>query len=187
MRKILKIILAFIARCVLLRYEPLVIGVTGSVGKTSTKDAIAEVLERLPRLGKAGKFNIRKSLGTLNDEIGVPLAVLGITPAGTHLKKATWASRWRLILGVLSAFWLAFGFRTKKYPKILVLEIGADKPGDIFRITELVKPKIAVVMAVGDIPAHVEFYPDAEVVALEKAKILKYAKPPIGISILNLD
>ena len=179
MRKMLKIILAFLSRRVLARYRPLVIGVTGSVGKTSAKDAIAVVLER--------KFRVRKSSMTLNDEIGVPLSVLGIAPAGTHLARATSRSRWGVVAGIFKAIYLAYGPFKKSYPNLLVLEIGAGKPGDIAYLTELTKPVIAVVTAVGEIPAHAEFYPDAEAVAKEKAKILKFTTPPLGISILNLD
>lgn len=44
------------------------VGITGSVGKTSTKDMIASVLSR--------KFNVLKTEGNLNNEIGLPLTVL---------------------------------------------------------------------------------------------------------------
>ena len=167
-----------LSRRVLALYQPLVIGITGSVGKTSTKEAIAVVLER--------RFHVRKSPMTLNDAIGVPLSVLGIAPAGTHLAKATWQSRWGVVLGLWRAIWLAWGPR-QIYPKILVLEMGADKPGEIAYLTDLVRPKIAIVTALGDIPVHIEHYPDVSAVAFEKSRILKYAAPPIGISILNAD
>lgn len=45
-----------------------VIGVTGSAGKTTTKEAIAQVL--------AAKFNVLKSAGNLNNAFGVPLQLL---------------------------------------------------------------------------------------------------------------
>jgi UDP-N-acetylmuramoyl-tripeptide--D-alanyl-D-alanine ligase len=124
---------------------------------------------------------------TLNDMIGVPLTILGIQPAGTHLTKASWQSRIRLVEGLMKAFWLAYGFPFAKYPKILVLEMGADQPGEIAALTDLVRPAIAIVTALGDIPAHVEHYPDIESVAFEKSRILKYARPPLGISILTAD
>lgn len=47
-----------------------VVGVTGSVGKSSTKEMIASVLSQ--------KFNTHKSLGNQNNHIGVPLTLLGI-------------------------------------------------------------------------------------------------------------
>lgn len=48
------------------------IGITGSVGKTSTKDLVGSVLNQ--------KFNAYKNPGNLNSHIGLPLAVLGMDP-----------------------------------------------------------------------------------------------------------
>ena len=53
-----------------------VIAVTGSVGKTSTKDLIAAVL--------AGQRSVVASRANLNTEIGMPLEILG-APAGTEV------------------------------------------------------------------------------------------------------
>jgi len=49
-----------------------VIGVTGSVGKSTTKEAIAQVLSQ--------RYKTLKSLANLNNEIGLPLNVLRLTP-----------------------------------------------------------------------------------------------------------
>ena len=49
-------------------YDIPVVGVTGSVGKTSTKDIIASVMSK--------KFNVLKTLGNYNNQIGLPLTVL---------------------------------------------------------------------------------------------------------------
>jgi UDP-N-acetylmuramoyl-tripeptide--D-alanyl-D-alanine ligase len=48
------------------------IGITGSVGKTSTKEMVASVLSR--------RFNVLKSEGNRNNEIGLPLTLLQLTP-----------------------------------------------------------------------------------------------------------
>jgi UDP-N-acetylmuramoyl-tripeptide--D-alanyl-D-alanine ligase len=54
-----------------------VVGITGSSGKTSTKDLLAQVLERLgPTVAPAGSFN---------NEIGLPLTVLRAEEATRHL------------------------------------------------------------------------------------------------------
>jgi UDP-N-acetylmuramoyl-tripeptide--D-alanyl-D-alanine ligase len=50
-----------------------VIGVTGSAGKTTTKEAVAEVL--------ASRFNILKSKGNLNNAFGLPLQLLKLEPS----------------------------------------------------------------------------------------------------------
>ena len=54
------------------RFTPLVVGVTGSIAKTSTKEAIASVLAR--------RYTTLRSEGNQNNEIGLPLTVLRLGP-----------------------------------------------------------------------------------------------------------
>lgn len=49
-------------------HDPLVIGITGSNGKTSTKDLTCAVM--------SPKFQVRATLGNLNNHIGLPLSLL---------------------------------------------------------------------------------------------------------------
>jgi UDP-N-acetylmuramoyl-tripeptide--D-alanyl-D-alanine ligase len=53
------------------RFDPLVVGVTGSIAKTSTKEAAAAVLGR--------RFRTLRSEGNQNNEIGLPLTLLRLT------------------------------------------------------------------------------------------------------------
>lgn len=53
-----------------LHHNPLIIGLTGSNGKTSTKDLAAAVM--------AKKFQTRATLGNLNNHIGLPLTLLSL-------------------------------------------------------------------------------------------------------------
>lgn len=53
------------------------VGVTGSVGKTSTKEAIAFLLSR--------RYNVHRTAGNLNSEIGLPLVLLQLTPEHQRL------------------------------------------------------------------------------------------------------
>jgi UDP-N-acetylmuramoyl-tripeptide--D-alanyl-D-alanine ligase len=59
------------------RVRPLVVAITGSNGKTSTKELTAAVLGR--------RFNVLKTSGNLNTETGVPLTMLGLEPEHTAL------------------------------------------------------------------------------------------------------
>jgi len=54
------------------RFDPLVVGVTGSIAKTSTKEAIASVLGR--------RFRTLRTEGNQNNEIGLPLTLLRLRP-----------------------------------------------------------------------------------------------------------
>lgn len=166
MKKFIVYILRVLTRRVLERYKPVVVGITGSVGKTSTKEAVFSVLHR--------KFHVAKSDANLNNDIGIPCTILGITPSGTRDEHATLRSRVRFVRGLFHAIRLAFGPRRRHFPKILILELGADKPGDMAYLSELLKPQVVVVTAIGEVPAHVEFYSSPEAVAKEKAHILKY-------------
>ena len=77
--KILQTYLRFWAKRYLARVKPKIVAVTGSVGKTSTKDAIFEVLKT--EFGS----KVRKSEGNLNTETGVPLAILNYKKAPSNI------------------------------------------------------------------------------------------------------
>ncbi|TMF40575.1 MAG: UDP-N-acetylmuramoyl-tripeptide--D-alanyl-D-alanine ligase [Chloroflexi bacterium] len=61
-----------LASLALRRVQPLVVGVTGSNGKTSTKEMVAAILSR--------HFNVLRTQGNLNTETGVPLTILSLEP-----------------------------------------------------------------------------------------------------------
>ncbi len=58
------------------RFQPVVVGVTGSIAKTSTKEAVATVLSALGQT--------LRTEGNQNNEIGVPLALLRLTSDDRH-------------------------------------------------------------------------------------------------------
>ena len=108
------LIITWEARLVLMRHKPRIIAVTGSVGKTTTKDAIFSAL--------AGVEHVRKSAKSFNSEIGVPLTILGCDNG--------WNNPFRWLMNIATGIIVIL---KKDYPKWLVLEVGADRPGDIMR------------------------------------------------------
>ena len=167
-KKIVVLLLTLEARAVLLRFHPTIIAVTGSVGKTATKDAIAAVLA----------VSVRKSPKSFNSEFGVPLTMLGIDESGWGS-----ATRWAQILFRGGA---AFFGAKKNYPSFLVLEVGADHPGDIRRITRWVSPDCVVVTQFAETPVHLEFFSSREALLAEKALLVKALKKD-GLLVLNAD
>lgn len=171
MRKILQFILKILAKLVLWKYRPVVIAITGSVGKTSTKEAIYTVLRN-----HFGESQVRRSKGNYNNEIGVPLTIFGLETGDRSI--GVWFSR-------LIKIFLMLIFK-EKYPGILVIEMGADRPNDIKYLSKFVKAKIGVLTTIGDIPVHVEFFDSPQALALEKKKLIDSLKPD-GVAILNYD
>ena len=113
-------LLYFFSQKILAKYQPKIIGITGSVGKTSTKEAVAVAL--------GGKFRLRQSPKSYNNEIGIPLTIIGaVRSPGRSL--VGWAGVFVKVIGLL--------LRHQAYPEVLVLEMGADKPGDISYLTRL--------------------------------------------------
>jgi UDP-N-acetylmuramoyl-tripeptide--D-alanyl-D-alanine ligase len=159
--------LAAAARAVLAQYHPKIIAITGSVGKTSTKDAIATVLE--------SKFRVRATKGNYNNELGLPLTILGEESQGRSI--FGW---WKLFRRARK---LAQG-ADQSYPQVLVLEMAMDRPGDLAKLAEIAKPDVSVVTNVG--LSHLEFFPSIEAIAEEKATIVR-ALSQEGIAVLNAD
>lgn len=171
MRKILQKILKIFAKIVLAKYKPVIIAITGSVGKSSTKEAIYAVLE-----SHFGKNKVRKNQRNYNNEIGVPLTICGLETGGKSVFR--WLARF------IEIFWMIV-FNVS-YPDFLVLEMGADRPGDLKYLLNFVHHKVGVVTTVGEIPVHVEFFENPEKVAEEKKTLVKTLDKE-GIAVLNYD
>lgn len=143
-----------------------VIAVTGSVGKTSTKEAIYKVL--------GSKFDVYSSKKSFNTEFGLSLAVLGEEESGFS-SPAAWI---RILARVF--------FRKKKVYKKAVLEMGADKLGDIRKLTKIALPKIAVVTNVRPVHLAEGQFSSLEAIAKEKGMLFR-ALPKEGMAIVNND
>lgn len=156
LQAIVEKILRVLARLTIWRYKPTVIGITGSMGKTSTREAIYCVLK--------DHFRVRRSLKNYNHKLGLPLSVIGLESG----KKSLFGWIWIFT----RSFFLLF-LSQKKYPEVLILEIGIEQPGDMNYLASIVKPHIGVITGIGDIPVHVEFFGSPEALAREKSQLVR--------------
>jgi UDP-N-acetylmuramoyl-tripeptide--D-alanyl-D-alanine ligase len=106
-----------------------VVGLTGSSGKTSTKEFLAAVLSQGGR--------VAATQGNLNNHIGLPLSILQAT----------------------------------REDDFVVWEMGMNHPGEIAPLAALASPEMAVITNIGT--AHIEFFPDRQGIAEEKAEIFR--------------
>ncbi|WP_454854626.1 UDP-N-acetylmuramoyl-tripeptide--D-alanyl-D-alanine ligase [Promicromonospora soli] len=125
---------------------PKVVAVTGSVGKTTTKDLLGQLLS--PEAG--GEDAIIFPQGSFNNEIGLPLTVLRVTAATRYL----------------------------------VLEMGADRVGNIAYLTRIAPPDVGVVLRVG--VAHVGHFGSVEAIAKTKGEMVSGVVDG-GTVVLNAD
>lgn len=160
-------ILSFYARILIKRFNPFVIAITGSVGKSSTKETVYSVMA-----GYFGREKVRKNYGNLNSDIGIPLTILGYDSYPTPLL-------WPIFLVVA-----AFRLFAKKYPKYLILEMGVDSVGDIDNYCKIVRPNFVIITSLAG--AHLANFDTKSKYQEEKLKLLKYL-PEDGLALVNAD
>ena len=137
--------------------EVKLVAVVGSVGKTSTKRAVADLLSR--------RYRIRMHDGNHNSDISAPLAILGIDFPDNIRNPFIWLTVFR-----------AARLRIKQPTDVdvIVQELGTDKPGEIAAFGKYLVPDIALVTAIT--PEHMEFFGTIEAVAKEEMAVSAYAK-----------
>lgn len=95
-----------------------IVAISGSVGKTSTKDMIGHVL--------SSQLKVFKTQGNFNNELGLPL----------------------MLLSMDSTY------------DIAILEMGMNHAGELARLVEIARPKLAILTNIGT--AHIEFFGSKE-------------------------
>jgi UDP-N-acetylmuramyl pentapeptide synthase len=147
--------------------SPYVIAVTGSVGKTSTKEALATILH------ESGK-RVVKTEGNLATDSGIPLSLMGYGQKVAG-RRAQLAVAWRA---------LTMRFPVAKEPVYWVLEYSSDAPGDLAFLAKHVAPNVVVITSGG--PVHLEYYKAQEAVVAELHSLVDYLLPE-GYVVLNGD
>lgn len=149
------------------KFKGKVIAITGSAGKTSTKEAVYAVLNT--------QFKVKKCEKSMNTEFGLLLTLLDIESGFSSAIKWSWL--------ILKAFYNCFFI---DHSEILLLEFGVDKKGDMDVLLSVVKPDIAIMTNV--FPVHLDEgqFKDLQDIFDEKKKIVEGIKED-GIAVLNID
>ena len=144
------------AKKILKTHNPLIVVVVGSVGKTSTKFAIASVLQQ--------KYRVRYQEGNYN----VPLT-LSFVLTGQQLPNLTNPFGW------LRAWLKGQKYIYGSFPyEVVLLEIGTDAPGDVIVFKDILTADVAVVSAVSE--EHMEYFGNLEAVAEEELSVAQFAE-----------
>lgn len=138
--------------------------VAGSVGKTSTKVAIATVLSE--------KFRVRVHEGNHNTNLSAPLAILGIE----YPEDIRSIKHWHQVFAKAR-----LRIKSPSDVDVIVQEIGTDRIGQIPQFGTYLSPDIAVVTAVS--PEHMEYFGNMENVAQEELSVTNFSK----LTIINRD
>ncbi len=144
--------------------EVKLIVVTGSVGKTSTKTAIATLL--------AQKYRVRLHEGNHNTPMSVPLAILGV-PYPDNVRSF---GAWRRAIKTARTRIIA-----PTDVDVIIQELGADHPGDIASFGRYLKPYMSVITAVT--PEHMEFFKTIDAVAHEELEAANFSQ----VAMINRD
>ncbi len=164
LKMIIQKILEHYAKQYLKKHDVKLVVVVGSVGKTTTKLAIASVLGE--------KYRVRTHEGNYNTEIAAPVAILGIKyPENVHS-----IGEWRNVFAAAK-----LRISGEKDTDVVVQELGTDSPGNIPAFKSYLKPDIAVVTSVG--LEHMEFFKTLDAVAREELSVAKFSK----FTIINRD
>lgn len=138
--------------------------VTGSVGKTSTKVAIATVLSE--------RFRVRLHEGNHNTHMSTPLAVLGIEYPEQLKSVRAWLEVFKAAKERIAA---------PTDVDVIVQELGSDRIGQVQHFSTYLQPGIGVVTAVS--PEHMEYFRDMEAVAREELAVANFSQ----IALINRD
>ena len=118
-----------------------VIGITGSNGKTTSKELIGEILKT--------KYNVLVTVGNLNNHLGVPFTLLNLN--ASH--------------------------------DMAIVEMGANKPGDILELVEIAEPTHGIITNIGT--AHIEGFGSLTGVKNTKKELYDFIEKTKGILFYN--
>lgn len=154
-KKVVAAILGYQVRALTKKNDIKVIGVVGSIGKTSTKLAIATVLKE--------SFRVQYQEGNYNDIVFVPLIFFGEDMLSLF-NPFTW----------LGVFWRNHKQLRRPYPyDVVAVEMGSDAPGQILPFKKYLNLEIGVLTAIT--PEHMQSFDSLDAVADEETSVAQFS------------
>lgn len=154
--------------------RPTIVGITGTVGKTTTLRMLQAILDQEAVARRLGP--VKATTSNMNDAWGVPLTVLGLR---SYYSGPLWRQLRRWAVLPLRAMRLALD---PGYPRLLILEYGAGNRGHLHRLTRLARPDVGVITSVG--AGHLGRLGDVHGVMEEKSALAS-APPSNGAVVLG--
>ena len=177
--------LRLLAKIQLFKVKPLIVGITGSAGKTSLRNAVEAILK--------DKYSVKVSYKA-NSETGIPLNILDLGGKGAY-RYLDW-------LWILPSAWWKLLTNWQKY-QIYIVEMGVDSPlppKNMEYLLTIVRPQIGVFL--NALPVHCQPYDHLvpkeiksaierknkviDLITLEKGKLIT-GLPATGVAIINAD
>lgn len=144
--------------------EVKLICVAGSVGKTSTKLAIATVLSQ--------QYRVHLHEGNHNAAMSTPLAIMNIPYPENIRNPFSWLKVFRQARKRI---------KSPADVDVIIQELGTNRPGDIPAFGRYLRPDVGVIT--GITPEHMEFFGALDAVAAEELSLANFSK----IAIINRD
>lgn len=147
-----------------------VIAVAGSIGKTTTRTFLTDVLSPHLRVLSTG--------GGFNSEIGLLLSLLGVRESGYSS-----ARRWLRVLAQATAQAMRDVWSPRRYD-VFVLEYGSDQPGDMQRLIRIMAPDTCIITAATPVHHEAGQFADTAATAAEDGQLALHTA---GTVLLNAD
>lgn len=157
MQKIALILLSRLTKRIIKKHRPFIIGITGTVGKTTATNFVYDFLRTLHG------DRVYMSPYNYNGEFGIPMTIL--QTKSPYRNPFLWI--WIFLKGIFLLF-------SKNYPRYLVLEYGIDHPGEMDFLVDIAPPDIVIILNISK--NHVVSFPVFRDYIEEKMKIAKAAK-----------
>ncbi len=135
-KKILKIL----ARRIIKKYRPKIIGIAGGEAEVGTRQCLASTKEMIGRV-LASQFSARANKNLFNDETDILLAIIGVDFVETRQRPVSTA---KILMKAIKTILIK-----QDYPEFLILETKTDQAGKIKSLFKVARPEVGIIIGTG--------------------------------------